>query len=309
MQLEDFRYPATVVFTAVIPLLWLLGAILTPDKQHGVFALSIASVILEHIRPWAYITAPFYHQYLWEVVLIVPVTLFLGMRVENYLGTLPFIRLILFVGVVSTGLLFCDMFCLYIIFRNPFFLRTGVSGFTGGLVAMLVALAKENPMQTLVVPKLSCRYYPLIVTLVCLTLSFLAVFTRAEILIVGAGPYALSGFYFGWFYLRFLAKNADGSVGDTSDAFSLAVLFPPFLRTTIQPICDLVFNVARLCGLFSNRDAAAAASLPTVAVASDPVAERRKARAMKALDEKLAKLAVIPPSPSAATSIADAVTV
>ncbi|CAK4302783.1 unnamed protein product [Aphanomyces euteiches] len=294
MPLEEFRFPATVAFACIVPLLWILGVLLTPAKQHGIFALSIASVILEHIRPWAYITAPFYHQYLWEVGVIVPTTLYLGARVERHLGSIAFVRLILFVGVVSTGLLFCDMFGLYILFRNPFFLRTGVSGFTGGLVAMLVALVQENPTQALLIPRLQCRYYPLIVTLTCLAMSVGAVWTRSEILIVGAGPYAVSGLYFGWFYLRFLSKNADGSIGDTSDAFSLTILFPSFLRPSIQPIFDFAFNVAKLCGFFKNRQTA---PLPTVAssLASDPVTERRKARAMKALDEKLAKLAVIPP--------------
>ncbi|KDO30158.1 hypothetical protein SPRG_05350 [Saprolegnia parasitica CBS 223.65] len=146
--LEDVRAPVTLGIVVLIPLLWLLGALLTPTNQHGVFALSIASVILEHIRPWAYLTAPFYHQYLWEVVCIVPLTVLLGVRVEKHLGSLAMARLVLFVGVVSTGLLFCDMFALYIVFRNPFFLRTGVSGFTGGLVALLVALTHENPNQT-----------------------------------------------------------------------------------------------------------------------------------------------------------------
>ncbi|RHY37324.1 hypothetical protein DYB34_000659 [Aphanomyces astaci] len=179
------------------------------------------------------------------VVLIVPVTLYLGRRVEIALGTMSFVRLICFVSVVSTGLLFCDMFALYIVFRSP---RTGVSGFTGGLVAMLVALVKENPVQPLGIPKLPCRYYPLLLTVLCVAMSVGAVLTKNEILIVGAGPYAVSGLYFGWVYLRFVAKNPDGSVGDESDAFSLTVLFPAFLK------------------------------------------------AMKALDEKLAKLAVMPSS-------------
>ncbi|ETW09100.1 hypothetical protein, variant 2 [Aphanomyces invadans] len=260
MALEDFRFPATVFFATLIPVLWILGALLTPEKQHGVFALSIASVILEHIRPWAYITAPFYHQHLWEVVLIVPATLYLGSRVEIALGTMSFVRLVCFVGVVSTGLLFCDMFALYIVFRNAFFLRTGVSGFTGGLVAMLVALVKENPVQALVIPKVPCRYYPLMLTVLCLAMSIGAVLTKAEILIVGAGPYAVSGLYFGWFYLRFIAKNADGSKGDTSEAFSLTVLFPSFLKPSLAPIFDFFFNVAKLCGLFKYRDAQAAAA-------------------------------------------------
>ncbi|EQC35806.1 hypothetical protein SDRG_06564 [Saprolegnia diclina VS20] len=287
---EDVRAPVTLAIAALIPLLWLLGALLTPTNQHGVFALSIASVILEHIRPWAYLTAPFYHQYLWEVVCIVPLTVLLGVRVEKHLGSLAMARLMLFVGVVSTGLLFCDMFALYIVFRNPFFLRTGVSGFTGGLVALLVALAHENPNQTLYIPKLAVKHYPLFVSLVCMTLTLGAVVTKSEVLIVGAGPYAVSGLYFGWVYLRFLHKNQDGSVGNTSDAFALTVLFPSFLKSTVGAIATFSYSVCKLMGFFKHRHDSAS-SLPVVAPTTDPITERRKARAMKALDEKLAKLA------------------
>ncbi|KAF0756457.1 hypothetical protein AaE_004620, partial [Aphanomyces astaci] len=164
--------------------------------------------------------------------------------------------------------------------------------------------------------------------------------TKNEILIVGAGPYAVSGLYFGWVYLRFVAKNPDGSVGDESDAFSLTVLFPAFLKyvcftrvslfcivlfdeivrdlphsfaskPSLAPLFDFCFNVSKLCGFFQHRQGHNATTsgsslvsscmqyliiLPKAALASDPVTERRKARAMKALDEKLAKLAVMPSS-------------
>ncbi|ETV88675.1 hypothetical protein, variant 5 [Aphanomyces astaci] len=157
--------------------------------------------------------------------------------------------------------------------------RTGVSGFTGGLVAMLVALVKENPVQPLGIPKLPCRYYPLLLTVLCVAMSVGAVLTKNEILIVGAGPYAVSGLYFGWVYLRFVAKNPDGSVGDESDAFSLTVLFPAFLKPSLAPLFDFCFNVSKLCGFFQHRqghNATSGSSLAKAALASDPVTERRK---------------------------------
>ncbi|OQR91461.1 hypothetical protein THRCLA_08993 [Thraustotheca clavata] len=288
----DIRTPVTLGIVCLIPLLWLLGYMLTPAKQHGIFALSIASVILEHIRPWAYLTAPFYHQHLWEVACIVPITLVLGSRVEERIGSLSFARMMLFVGVITTGLLFCDMFCLYIIFRNPFFLKTGLSGFTGGVVAMLVAITQENPQQSLWIPKLAVKNYPLLVSLACLGLTIGAVSTKSDILIVGAGPYAISGMYFGWYYLRFLHKNPDGSYGDTSEAFSLTVLFPSFMKSTVGAISTFCYSVMKLGGFFKDRPDGTS-SLPIVSSSADPITERRKARAMKALDEKLAKLANI----------------
>ncbi len=48
--------------------------------------------------------------------------------------------------------------------------------------------------------------------------------------LLGAGPFSVFGGYFGWYYLRFVNRNSDGSVGDVSDDFALIVLFPDWCR-------------------------------------------------------------------------------
>jgi hypothetical protein len=44
--------------------------------------------------------------------------------------------------------------------------------------------------------------------------------------LAGAGPYSFLGGFFGWYYLRFLDKKSDGTVGDFSDDFGFVVLVP-----------------------------------------------------------------------------------
>lgn len=44
--------------------------------------------------------------------------------------------------------------------------------------------------------------------------------------LVSMGPYASSGVYLGWFYLRFLHLTPDEPLGDISEEFKLSVLFP-----------------------------------------------------------------------------------
>lgn len=155
---------------------------------------------------------------------------------------------------------------------------------------------KPNPHATApILPALKLRFYPLTATLFFSLCTLLAVTTSSvplRVSLIGAGPYSVLGGYLGWYYLRFLNKNLDNTVGDVSDDFALVTLLPDFCGSEVGPFANFCFNVVKLCGYFKNRAAKAKPTLPIVTnTQEDPIAERRKARAMKALDEKLAKLA------------------
>jgi hypothetical protein len=55
-----------------------------------------------------------------------------------------------------------------------------------------------------------------------------------RVALIGTGPYSVLGGYFGWYYLRFLNKNLDQTVGDVSDDFAFVVLLPDFCRYVVQ---------------------------------------------------------------------------
>ncbi|KAI9906393.1 hypothetical protein PsorP6_004824 [Peronosclerospora sorghi] len=104
-------------------LLWLLGAFFTPaDEKGGVLALSVADVILRHIRPWLYVTAGFYHPHIEQLVFILPLAFGLAKRVEPNLGALNLVRLLLFANTAAAMVLFVNLLVLYVIFRNPVYL-------------------------------------------------------------------------------------------------------------------------------------------------------------------------------------------
>ncbi|KUF64341.1 Transmembrane protein [Phytophthora nicotianae] len=211
------------------------------EEKGGILALSVADVILRHIRPWVYLTAGFYHPYIVQLVFVLPLAFGLAKRVEPDLGALNLVRLLLFANTAAAVVMFVNLFILYIIFRNPIYLY-----------------------------------------------EILAV----SLMLVSAGPFSVLGGYFGWYYLRFLNKNRDQTVGDVSDEFALVVLLPDFCIPLVSPLANFCFSVVKLCGFFKKRAAQKPKMLPILTeIKNDPIAERRKARAMKALDEKLAKLA------------------
>ncbi|EGZ27252.1 hypothetical protein PHYSODRAFT_467054 [Phytophthora sojae] len=256
-------------------LLWLIGAVFTPaEEKGGVLAL----VILRHIRPWVYITAGFYHPYLVQLAFVLPLAFGLAKRVEPDLGALNLVRLLLFANTAAAVVLFVNLFVLYIIFRNPVYLEASFSGFTGGITALLVAFMKPAPFAT---APLFPGFYPLVASTVftfCTMagMAFSAV-PSVSLMLLSAGPFSVLGGYFGWYYLRFLNKNRDQTVGDVP---------------LVGPLANFCFSVVKLCGFFKKRTAQKPKMLPILTeIKNDPIAERRKARAMKALDEKLAKLA------------------
>ena len=104
------------------------------------------------------------------------------------------------------------------------------------------------------------------------------------------------GFVTCWVYLRFYkSSGVEGEGrGDASDTFAFTALFPDVLHPVLAPVCDGVYNV--MVGLRVVRPLAAAGAgegrLPSttqdVVVAGNAEADRRRALALRALDERLA---------------------
>ncbi|KAK4909313.1 hypothetical protein LTR49_021904 [Elasticomyces elasticus] len=122
---------------------------------------------------------------------------------------------------------------------------------------------------------------------------------------------SLLGFMTGWIYLRFFrvteitgaATGGSGAVmkGDASDTFAFVAFFPDVMHPFLSPICDAIYGTLvalRVCTPFSddavetgNENAASSSEgLPTTSVGGggrQAEAERRRAIALKALDQRL----------------------
>ena len=125
---------------------------------------------------------------------------------------------------------------------------------------------------------------------------------------------SLTGFFTSWIYLRFfriseiasVATGGEGAImkGDASDTFAFVAFFPDPMHPVLAPICDSVYNILiqlKICTPFSDdaieagNESAASRSeggLPNIMNGSGgggrrAEAERRRALALKALDQRL----------------------
>lgn len=139
---------------------------------------------------------------------------------------------------------------------------------------------------------------------------------------------SLYGFLTSWIYLRFYrmapsvvtSATGDDAVikGDASDTFAFSHFFPDPIRAIVAPLCDQIYNTLiaiKVCTPFSdeaievgNEQASARAEggLPTLTTGGRggriggrrEEAERRRALALKALDQRLNAAAIGRSGPS-----------
>ena len=192
---------------------------------------------------------------------------------------------------------------------------TPINGLVSLSAAFLVALKQLVPEHTVSLFKgiirIRIKHFP-------------AIFTLANII---SGPLlgtdtalwlSLFGFLTGWCYLRFYrvseisstsATGGEATImkGDASDTFSFVSFFPDILHPVLAPICDSVYDLLvqlRLCAPFTDEAIEAATEnaslrseggLPSImnnrggsgGGGRRAEAERRRALALKALDQRL----------------------
>ncbi|CAM9678233.1 unnamed protein product [Discosporangium mesarthrocarpum] len=213
-------------------------------------------------------------------------------------------------GGVSGVVASVGIFVAYIITRDEYLLDLEIHGTLGVIAALLVALAFREPKAPLLGGPTGGGGQPWPMTRLGAPLILLTLSAAARACGVREGgvdfPFAVVGAYFTWGYLRFFHGMLIGPsrpVGDVREELQLIMFFPPFFRRFLKPLCDFSYGVFLLLGFFQDRAArvpvpvvdseGGLAALPVtlpLPEARDPVAQRRRARAMKLLDEKFAKL-------------------
>ncbi|KAG6012428.1 hypothetical protein E4U43_007799 [Claviceps pusilla] len=177
---------------------------------------------------------------------------------------------------------------------------TSISGGVSIQVAFLVAFSQLIPAHTVTlfrgILSLKVPRLPLLFIGIVTVLSLTPLLSRA------AGWQASFGFLTSWTYLRFykavfpdLDSSQPASLrGDASETFAFAEFFPEPVKPFVAALSDQIFSVLvtmRLCTPFSQADMSAARGerilqrgTPGSARAE---AERRRALALKALDQRL----------------------
>ncbi|KAK3215009.1 hypothetical protein GRF29_19g1961739 [Pseudopithomyces chartarum] len=270
---------------------------------------------LSLVYPWVFLTATAVEQNVLGLITTGLAVFYGGRYLERAWGSTDFAKFLLFVALLPNLLSFLLYAVGYVLSRNERTLTTTISGGIAIQAAFLVSFKQLVPEHTVAIAKgiirMRVKHFPAIF-LLANTLSGFILGTETAMFL------AWFGFLTAWVYLRFYrvspslssAATGDGSVikGDASDTFAFAHFFPEPLHTPVGTIADQVYNTLvslKVCTPFSTEDidagneqasARVEGGLPSImnpnsrggkAGQTRAEAERRRALALKALDQRL----------------------
>lgn len=267
------------------------------------------------IYPWVFALATVVEQNVLGLI-TTGLTVFYGGRyLERAWGSHEFTKFLLFVAMIPNILSFLLYIMGYLITSRGATLQTTISGGIAIQAGFLVAFKQLVPEHTVAIAKglirMRVKHFPAIF-LLANTISGIIIGTETAMFL------AYFGFLTAWTYLRFYrvspslssAATGDGSIikGDASDTFAFAHFFPEPIQTPVGALSEGVYNTLvslKICTPFSDQDidagneqasARAEGGLPSIMNPNSKggrgggtraEAERRRALALKALDQRL----------------------
>ncbi|KAG5982920.1 hypothetical protein E4U55_001120 [Claviceps digitariae] len=255
---------------------------------------------LSLVYPWTFLTSALVESNIFTLG-ISGLTIYHGGRyLERAWSSADLAKFLALATLIPNVLTFLVMTFFFALTRNESWTLTIISGGVSIQVAFLVAFSQLIPAHTVTlfrgILSLKVPRLPLLFIGIVTVLSLTPLLSRA------AAWQALFGFLSSWTYLRFyktvfpdLDSSQPASLrGDASETFAFAEFFPGPVKPFVAAVSDQIFNVLvsmRLCTPFSPADMSAARGervlqrgTPGSARAE---AERRRALALKALDQRL----------------------
>jgi len=276
--------------------------------------------------PWTILTSTFVEQNVLSFLINATAVYLSGRYLERAWGSKDF-AVVALVGAVIPNLLVIPTYVLWgTIMQNTIRADTPIAGAITLQAAFLVAFKQLVPEHTVSLYKglikVRVKHFPAIFLLLN-TFSGIVFGTDTALLL------AWYGLVTSWVYLRFfkyqpeLGTSTGGMKlkGDASETFAFATFFPNALQQPVAAVCDQIYILC--CNMkiirpfsdeaiaSSNEQAAARgeATLPTAmgrdrgarTMSKREEAERRRALALKALDERLNAASGQTVTPSSAT--------
>mmetsp|Transcript_4995 Transcript_4995/g.9656 ORF Transcript_4995/g.9656 Transcript_4995/m.9656 type:complete len:369 (-) Transcript_4995:254-1360(-) len=313
----------TKTLCLVLLIFWILG--LTVPSTEAWLALVPGYTIQSTPRIWALVTAGFYETSVVMGLANLSALVLVGPVLEDSWGSSSFKKFVLFVNISTFVVVFFGAVFLYIFSANARYLFLPMCGFSPVNAGFVVALFQMFPTKPLlpVSPVPAIRHLPILVVTGSVMLYVGGVVNGKE------APLVVFGTLFGWVFLRFLrTDDQTGLVGDLRPEFAFAQLFPdvPVLRPVLVFCSALCYKAVLAAGCFTasanshklgpSRSAAASSSSSSASLSSsssqqrtiddservggrntefsfgtsDATADRRRALAIRAIDEKLAQL-------------------
>ncbi|KIJ27384.1 hypothetical protein M422DRAFT_215866 [Sphaerobolus stellatus SS14] len=250
------------------------------------------------IYPWTLLTSSFVEKTVIELafsLICLPVSLRYLERLWGTTETFKFIGVTLIVSNIIT--LIVSWFEYFVLGMELFIYGMEYHGQMALQTGVLVAFTQmipEHQVQVFGIIKMRVKRLPM----AYVTFSTIMCFVGFQ------DPFIIIqfGWLVAWFYLRFYKRTggeAGGPVewGDRSETFAFIYWFPPFLHYPIGIASNIVYNLALRLKLVMPHSGSAGdleggySALPGGARAE---AERRRALALKALDQRLANPATNP---------------
>ena len=263
--------------------------------------------------PWTLLTSVFVEQNIVTFLVNGAAVLFGGRYFERAWGSKDFALVLLITSLIPNILAVPTYIIWGAVMGNTARALTPITGGITVQAAFLVAFKQLVPEHTVSIYKgiikMRVKHFPAIFLAVN-TLSGLILGTDTALILAWLGLLTT------WTYLRFYKRQPEmsgtsndgqGIKGDASETFSFATFFPDLAQPPIAAVCNQVFDLlctVKLCTPFSdeavamsNEHAAARGegSLPTFVkqprgmkgMSKREEAERRRALALRALDQRL----------------------
>ncbi|KAM0789129.1 hypothetical protein ACM66B_003182 [Microbotryomycetes sp. NB124-2] len=257
--------------------------------------------------PWTLLTASFVENNLIEFLFSLLTLPLAGRYLERVWGQFEFLKFVVVVTVGSNIVACVVNYIEAVVLGNPALFLYGMSYHglmalqTGFLVAF-TQLIPEHQVQMLGgLFKMRVKSLPMLYVTV----------SNVACLLGYQSPWILIqfGWLISWFYLRFIKINEGGEFrGDRSETFSFASWFPPFAQKYVSKLTTIVFNLAVKFGVLRawsdvemggvTMTTNAGGTYTAVPGGARAEAERRRALALKALDQRMASK----PSPNPQSS-------
>jgi membrane associated rhomboid family serine protease len=255
---------------------------------------------LSLIYPWTFVTTTLVENNLLTLG-ISGLTIFYGGRyLERAWTSVEFAKFLLVSSFVPNAVAFGVLVILFAMTGDMRWSLTSVNGTIPLQIAFLVAFSQLVPAHTVTLFRgiLSLRVprFPLLHVLTIFLLSLTPLLSAASVLL------ATSSFLVSWTYLRFYkhafpdldASQSSSLRGDASETFAFAEFFPDPMKPLVAGVSDAIFGILiaiRVCKPFSAADVSASRG-ETFIQRGTPggaraEAERRRALALKALDQRL----------------------
>ncbi|KAI8388849.1 eukaryotic integral membrane protein-domain-containing protein [Radiomyces spectabilis] len=262
-----------------------------------------------YYAPWTILTAAFYEDNVFTLILGTVVLLLCGKYLERAWGSRELLKYILLVAALSNIVTwFGIMITYYISGDERFLFNTQINGMSGIFSAFLVAFKHLIPEHRIAFMGglISIRVKNLLGLATAASIIGLLFFNALVF-------YNLVniGWVIGWVYIRFF-KYQNGVQGDRSETFAITTFFPEFLHPIIRVISNTVFGILvalRCCKPMARNFAYDLEGQTGVRPGTIPLpgsaraeAERRRALALKALDLRLSNKQSPAHSPAGANS-------